>query len=269
MSLNGIGLVNLLKLKKGIRKYYEKIIFFAGRFPVKVRKGLACGARWSIYPYSAYWRLGGGEPHIDALFQRYAAVNRSLVFWDIGAHHGIYSVGIARHCGTEVRVEAFEPDPVSRGRLRWHRFLNCLPQIHIHPVAVSDKTAEACIYQYGRLGDSSSHLPFPDETLDKVPNVRIKTVRLDDWLKQGRIAAPDLVKIDVEGHAVAALQGMREALAGHLPIIVLAVHDIRERDQGGDFLRKLGYTLSPVSPAAARAIEARAFGELLCLPPGG
>jgi len=245
---------------------FSKLLFTLGAFPVKVLRGIACGAWWSIYPYSSYWRTGGGEPDVAAVLQSYAT-NPRLVFWDIGAHHGIYSIGLARRCGSAARIEAFEPDPVSQARLRWHRRLNRLSQIHIHPVAASDKAADARIYQYKRLGDSSSHLPFPDETLENVPSVPVKTVRLDDWVKEGCIAVPDLIKIDVEGHAFAALQGMRETLAQYRPVVLLAVHDVRERDQGGALLKELGYTLAPVSPAAAEAVKTRAFGELLCLPP--
>ncbi|WP_082782601.1 FkbM family methyltransferase [Cephaloticoccus capnophilus] len=173
-------------------------------------------------------------------------------------------------CATQAgaRIEALEPDPVSQSRLRWHRRLNRLSQMHIHPVAASDQNTEARIYQYGRLGSSTSHLPYPDETLDHVPSVPIQTVRLDDWVAAGRVAAPDLIKIDVEGHGFSALCGMRETLAHHLPVIVFAVHDLRERDQGGALLRELGYTLTPASAASAESIADHAFGEYLCLPPG-
>jgi len=139
--------------------------------------------------------------------------------------------------------------------------------MHIHPVAASDRNTEARIYQYGQLGSSTSHLPYPDETLDHVPSVAIRTVRLDDWVAGGRIAPPDLVKIDIEGHGFSALCGMQETLAQYLPVIVFAVHDLRERDQGGTLLRELGYTLNPVSESSAKAIAERAFGEYLCLPP--
>jgi len=139
--------------------------------------------------------------------------------------------------------------------------------MHIHPVAASDQNTEARIYQYGRLGSSTSHLPYPDETLDHVPSVAVQTVRLDDWVAEGRVAAPDLVKIDIEGHAFSALRGMRETLAHHLPVIVFAVHDLRERDQGGALLWELGYTLTPTSESTAESIATRAFGEYLCLPP--
>src|SRR4051812_11544121 len=38
---------------------------FLGRIPVKVRHGLARGAWWSIYPHSAYWRLGGNDACVE------------------------------------------------------------------------------------------------------------------------------------------------------------------------------------------------------------
>lgn len=243
----------------------NRLKYFLGRFPVKVQRGLAHGAWWSIYPSSAYWRLGGNDPDVETALTRHAA-HKNYICWDIGAHHGIYAVGLARAVGPDGRVEAFEPDPVSAGRLRWHKRLNRLSHLHIHEVAASEKSGEARIYQYNGFGATTSHLPFAGETLAHVPSAPIKIIRLDDWLREGRIRPPNFIKIDVEGHGVAALSGMKETLQNHRPIVLLAVHTAEERDRGSALLQELGYQLEPVSPATGIEIKERAFGELICLP---
>ena len=245
---------------------FTRLIEFLGRFPVPVLRGLARGAWWSLYPCSAYWRLGGNDPDVEAVLRRHAC-RPGLVCWDIGAHHGIYAVGLARAVGPQGCVEAFEPDPVSLGRLRWHRRLNRLSHLLIHPVAVSERNGPSRLYQYDGFGSTTSHLPYAGETLNGAASVGIETARLDDWVEAGRIRLPHFVKIDVEGHAVPALEGMRATLARARPVILLAVHTRDELTGGMAILQSLGYTLTAVSPAAAARIEAACFGELVCLPP--
>lgn len=231
-----------------------------GRFPVKVRRGLARGAWWSIYPHSAYWRLGGNDELVENALRAHAA-RPGAVCWDLGAHYGIYSVGLARAVGPSGRIEAFEPDPVSFSRLQWHRRLNRLPQLHAHNVAASDATGISRLYQYGDFGSTTSHLAFEHETTERVPYREIRTVDLDSWVRDGRIRPPDFVKSDVEGHAGAALRGMRDTLAAHHPRILLAIHTAEEHEAAQTLLTGLGYRLEPLGEKTDTL--RRHFGELL------
>ena len=239
---------------------------YFGLFPVKILRGLARGAWWSVYPYSAYWRRGGTDPAIDNVLQRYAALP-GMVCWDIGAHYGIYSVGLARAVGRAGRVEAFEPDPVSRRRLLWHRWLNRLDHLYVHPVAASAVSDTARLYQYSGFGDTTSHLPYSSEQIEHVPYREITTVALDQWVETGRILSPQFIKIDVEGHAGPALEGMRHTLASARPIVLLAIHTEEEHGAARSVLSQLGYSLSPLPGNDAADVLATHFGELLCLPP--
>jgi hypothetical protein len=142
-----------------------------------------------------------------------------------------------------------------------------LPQLKIHPFAVSESQSTARLYQYDSFGSTTSHLPFPGETLTGVPFREINTVALDAWVATGRISSPHFIKIDVEGHAVPALRGMRHTLVIARPVIILAVHTQEELDDSRTLLANLGYTFAPCSPANLAELEAYPFGELLCLPP--
>ncbi|MSU65186.1 MAG: hypothetical protein EXS38_03585 [Opitutus sp.] len=46
---------------------------------------------------------------------------RGWTCWDLGAHFGLYSVGLARRVGPAGQVAAFEPNPISFARLQRHR----------------------------------------------------------------------------------------------------------------------------------------------------
>ena len=239
---------------------------FLGRIPVRVRRGLARGAWWSLYPHSSYWRLGGNDPHVEAILLRHAA-RPGASCWDLGAHHGIYSAGLARAIGPAGRVEAFEPDPVSFRRLCWHRRLNRLENLRPHNVAASARTGPARLYQYDDFGGTTSHLPHPGESLAGAAHHEIAAVALDEWVDSGRLRAPDFVKIDVEGHAGPDLEGMRRTLSARLPVVLLAIHHEAEERASRAVLDPLGYRLSPAAPELADRLAKDHFGEFLCLPP--
>jgi len=234
-------------------------------FPVRVRRGPARGAWWSLYPCSAYWRLGGNDAEVEAVIQKYGSRPGSTC-WDMGAHFGIYAVGMAMAVGPRGRVDAFEPDPVSFRRLGWHRRINRLHQLRLHEAAASDTNGEAGLYQYESFGGTSSHLPYTNETLEGVPCRTITKVRLDDWVGAGILGLPDFIKMDIEGHAGPALRGMEQTLASAHPVILVAIHTGEEFEQVSSILQRLDYACSPVSGTPSGDPDGKYFGELLCLP---
>jgi hypothetical protein len=72
--------------------------------PVRVRRGLAKGARWTLLPHYHYWRFGG-ESDIVAAMKMFGNINGASC-WDFGAHFGIYTVGLAMQVGTKGQVAA-------------------------------------------------------------------------------------------------------------------------------------------------------------------
>lgn len=235
---------------------------FVGRCPVRVRRGLSRGAWWSLYPHSAYWRLGGNDSNVEAVLREHAARAGNTV-WDVGAHYGIYAVGLARAVGPSGRVDAFEPDPVSLRRLSWHRRLNRLAHLHLHPVAASDEEGVARLFQYDDFGEPTSHLPYENETTANVPSREIQKIRLDDYLRASHVASPNFVKIDVEGHGGPALAGMRQTLETARPKLLIAIHSPAEHNAVESILRDARYDFQRLGDTLAWE---RHFGELLALP---
>ena len=109
-------------------------------FPVRVRHGLAKGARWTFLPYSHNWRQGGEQEIIAAVAMLDEIKDASC--WDMGAHHGIHTLGLAMQVGQKGQVAAFEPDPVSFRRLARHIRMNRLPNVRLFNFATSDRKFE-------------------------------------------------------------------------------------------------------------------------------
>jgi FkbM family methyltransferase len=209
-------------------------------WPVMVRSGLAAGARWTLYPWSAYWR-GTQEPAMHAALARFGDIE-GWSCWDLGAHFGIYSVGLARHVGPTGEVAAFEPNPVSFARLERHRRMNGLTRLKTFEAAVSDHAGTAELLTYGDLRSTTTHLAYENETPGAVTQpVGVRTLVLDELVASGQLRSPDFIKVDVEGHAHHALAGARQTITSRHPILIVAFHSEAEVQGVFDLLTPLGY----------------------------
>ena len=202
-----------------------------GLWPVRVRSGVAAGARWTLYPWTSYWR-GTYEPAVQsALLALGGGKIPGWTCWDLGAHFGLYSVGLARRVGPTGQVAAFEPNPLSFARLERHQRMNALPWLKLFPAAVSNHTAGAELFTYGNPDGTTSHLPYDGETrTSAVGAIDVATLRLDDLVNSGELRPPRFIKIDIEGHGHHALAGMSETLRSFRPMVLAALHSPQELD---------------------------------------
>jgi FkbM family methyltransferase len=125
-------------------------------------------------------------------------------FLDIGANFGMYAACVALQTDCSI-VIAYEPDKRSYDRLRANLLINGLTEkVQTRMAAVSDHSGTVS-FKLGPLNDASSSEVGEDGSGYSVPSVR-----LDDELplKGHRIA----LKIDIQYHELAALQGMKALL---------------------------------------------------------
>lgn len=222
-----------------------RLSFMLGRsplalLPVRVRAGVAKGARWTLLPHSAYWR-GAGEPDVEAAIATLGDLTGACC-WDLGAHFGIYTVGLARAVGPAGQVASFEPDPRSHARCARHVRMNGLTWVRLFEAAVGNVAERQQLILTGGLGSTENHLRYEDEAV--APDERrvdIQTVILDDLVAAGRIRPPVFAKVDVEGHGAQALDGARRTLARHRPLLVMSFHSHGESDGTRVLLEPMGY----------------------------
>lgn len=134
---------------------------------------------------------------------------------DIGGHTGQYAVLFGVLVGPSGRVVTFEPDPHARAVLERNLALNGLgDRVTIEPLALSDASGELTLWSRG--GDSMSSLARTglgtNADAPDVQAVRVPVQRLDMYLREHNLPAPDVVKLDVEGAEVHVLRGAGELL---------------------------------------------------------
>lgn len=134
---------------------------------------------------------------------------------DIGANRGQFSLA-ARHVWPDARIFAFEPlcGPAEKFKSVFARDAS----VRLFPIAIGPETGEAMIH-ISRRDDSSSLLPigpaqdriFPGT--DEIRSAIIKVETLDNVLSASDIAGRALLKLDVQGFELSALQGCERSLA--------------------------------------------------------
>ena len=236
------------------------------RFPVRVRAGYAKGARWTLYPWTSYWR-GTHERGIQRRFELLGGGDiRGWSCWDVGAHFGFYSIGLALRTGPTGQVAAFEPNPRSFQRLEIHKRRTNLDWLKTFQSAASARGGTAELFTYGNLGTTTTHLPYEGETRSEDAHpVQISTVALDDLVASGELRTPQFVKLDAEGHGHHALQGMLQTLRNARPVIMIGLHSPQERQGTLSILEPLNYRWETVDDHPEQS-EGGALGDFLFSP---
>jgi FkbM family methyltransferase len=147
-----------------------------------------------------------------------------MVFFDIGAHHGLYSLVAAKRLGTDSTVVAFEPSPNEFRRLRLHLRLNGMRSVRVEPIALGATSSKQKFFQV-ISGDNTRGGLRPPASSDRVLETSVETACLDDYLGRLALDRVDLVKLDVEGAELEVLEGASMVLAKFRPIFICEVLD--------------------------------------------
>jgi FkbM family methyltransferase len=150
--------------------------------------------------------FGDYEPEVWAVLADHATGNE--VFWDIGANIGSVSIK-ALQDSRVAQVHAFEPDPLHAHVLQHNLALNP-NRYRVHPLALSDREERRIIHHGPQANTGLSTLL--DGSITAAGDFLIDCRTIDGLVQQDSVAAPTLVKIDVEGWEYRVLDGARRVL---------------------------------------------------------
>jgi FkbM family methyltransferase len=161
--------------------------------------------------------MSGGRYEEDNIEVLLSFLKEDTIFLDIGANIGFFTLKIGKRLGPQGKVYAFEPHPRIHDLLRRNVHINGIAKlVTCFKLALSDKNAtETLRYPIGHLG--GGHLGPVENLGDTVVDAELR--RLDDLL--GADFRCDLVKIDVEGHEIGVLDGMKNIVLNSPRIKIL------------------------------------------------
>ncbi|MHB1945336.1 MAG: FkbM family methyltransferase [Metallibacterium sp.] len=155
-------------------------------------------------------RVAAGVEHAVVLRQ----LDRCRAVVDIGANRGQFALAV-RHVFPDARIDSFEPLPGPAATFR--RVFAGDALVVLHPYAIADHAGTTRMHVSAR-DDSSSLLPIGAEQerifpgTAEVATAAIEMRRLEDVLQRADLAAPALLKLDVQGYELQALRGCASLL---------------------------------------------------------
>jgi FkbM family methyltransferase len=135
------------------------------------------------------------------------------VIYDIGASIGIYSVLLAMALGDRGKVIAFEPEKQSYLHLLDNLNLNGLTNVQCIQKALGEESGEGRLYVRDGVSCPSLMAPPQNGKASHVTCERVKVEKGDRLVAEENLPLPRAVKIDVEGHEHAVIQGLCHTLA--------------------------------------------------------
>lgn len=141
------------------------------------------------------------------------------ILWDIGSHHGHYSLFAASIVNGKNQVFSFEPDKAARQVQIINAGLNHFEdKISFFDIAVSDHEGQVQFMSLG--GNANSHIVKDNSSQSSVISVQTKTI---DALST-ELPLPTYVKIDTEGAEIDILQKAVSLLGNSTVTFICELH---------------------------------------------
>ncbi len=239
----------------GFKKYFAKNfngVINQANDAIVIQRGLLKGYQIprvdTDQPLEIAWSLSFFEAKTRAAINTY--VPAGGVVMDVGANRGWLSIQMAMRAGEQGRVYAFEPVPGTVELLNKTMLINNIKNVTVVPLALSDSEGSV-EFVFGESGDITGafkevgyfgHAPSTREIL-------VPTQTLDVFVQKNNIQRVDMVKIDVEGGEMKVLAGMEKVIEQFKPVITVEFIGDERIQQGEQWLKDRGYTLSYLEQA--------------------
>lgn len=194
-----------------------------------------------------------------------SALQPGMVFYDIGANIGFFSVIAAEKVTPQGHVYSFEPVSGTHDRLVENIQLNKIDKhVTTFLAAASDHVGEAQIYIPDKGMDAWNSLAVKPEA-GNYQLETIKTIVLDELVANKTLRTPDIIKIDVEGWEMHVLKGLQQTLQTYHPTLFIEFTSPNLRAAGttcaelAEFIRALGYQLYEYDPRSKTLIVQQEF----------
>jgi FkbM family methyltransferase len=150
--------------------------------------------------------------------------SQGMVFFDIGAHFGLFSLAALHYGGNQAAVIAVDPSPVAVRFLKVQAELNDVShRLRILQASVGEQTGAQSMVPVGVLANGFYVTPTSEHPESE--RVQTKAVTLDSLADEVRLR-PTHIKIDVEGDEASVLRGAKRLLSGEpAPTLFIELHN--------------------------------------------
>jgi len=257
-----------------------KAVWQAGRGVAHVvpkQLTLDWGDRWTAHNDVLDEQLRHGEtPDAGELAVLRGYLRQSMIVLDVGAHHGYYSLFMAKVLGPSGTVIAIEPSPREQERLYRHIRMNGYTNVRVLETAVGAADGEA-VFHVCRGRETGCNSLRPPAVSEETEAVTVPVTTLDAITGEYVTDQPvDFIKLDVEGGELDVLKGSSSVLSRDpRPVLLVELVDLRTAGWGYrsseiyEYLACIGYTWFEVLPEGRLAPKSRSehyHQNLIALP---
>jgi len=212
----------------------------------------------------------GGCMEPNEFFFLSKVLSRGMIFIDVGANDGSYSLFAARRVGPEGTALAWEPSQREFVRLQANLQLNRLTNVRPLQIALSNRSGHAILRVAGYEHEGQNTLGdfFVHNDIECSHTEQVILKRLDDLADEEGLKQVDVIKIDVEGAELSVIEGAQRTLTKFHPLLLLELLDAALRYQGSSaeevlaLLKSLGYEIYTFDKASGKPVKARQHSEL-------
>jgi FkbM family methyltransferase len=186
------------------------------------------------------YRRGTAEGTVQEILTE--RLRPGMVFYDLGANIGLFSLIAANMVGSGGRVFSFEPDAFVAERLQRNIARNNFANVTVVQKGVWSKTSTVNFV----AADANS----PDRgtgrftTAESDGSSQLNCVSLDDF--SAAHPAPDAIKCDVEGAELEVLRGAERLIRARRPWILGEMHSDENARAWVQFMRACGYSMESI-----------------------
>ena len=164
-------------------------------------------------------------------------INKSDVFYDLGANRGLYTCFVGNSI-SEGTVYSFEPNYDARNDLRRNIELNNLSKVvNISGEAIGGSVGTK---QFVIADETTNHRITDQESVEEANTVDVKTTTLQHLIEKEKKSCPTLIKMDIEGAEVSALRNVGDTLE-QCRLLYCEVHSSAKGETVLSELRSLGF----------------------------
>jgi FkbM family methyltransferase len=216
----------------------------------RVERGCGEGLWLELNPRTGHHYLHGEvEPAIQDILSK--KLKPGMVFYDLGANIGFFSLLAARLVGAAGQVFSFEPDSEIAGRLRRNISRNGF---------INATVVEAGIWSVsGNVNFVAADQSSPDRGVGRfvagagaVAGTPTRCVALDDFIRSA--PTPDLIKCDVEGAEIEVFRGAENLLDARHPLILCEMHSVDNDRFLREYFSRFGYSIESVDDSHVLAV---------------
>lgn len=150
-------------------------------------------------------------------------LKEGYTFIDIGANIGCYSLIAAKYVGKKGRVICFEAIKETYNSLNENIKINNLENTYVFNNAIYNRNQKLTLHVANKYnsGMSSIHNHSSEAGITQ----QCEAITLDDFISKNETKRIDLIKIDIEGAEIYALQGMLNVIKQFKPTILIELSD--------------------------------------------